>query len=97
MIGTQIYRKVIFATFVVCTVLAICLRFPHLRMLDLGGFAVGFGWMLYNIFGYFFDRDMSMRGKITFSNDSDVKSRRTMVFVGSIIIYCLLMLGLMRI
>jgi len=54
------------------------------------GYFLGFGWMLYNIRGYLFNKDMSLRGAIPFSNEGDRKILRGAAFFASLTIYAML-------
>ncbi len=94
--NTHLRKTVVFLPIALLALLAISLKIGHLSGIEFLGFATGFGWMLYNIFGFIFDRDMSMRGKIIFSCDDDIAARRKIVFGGSVVIYGLLLIGLLR-
>lgn len=97
MMISLIYRKIIFSCLVAFVSIFFFIKIHQLTAFEIIGFIAGFFWMLYNIFGYLFDRDMSMRGKIIFSNGDVIRQRRTVTFVGSLIIYCLLIVGMIKI
>ena len=89
-------KKVFFMSLCLLAFLSLSFRINQIAILDFIGFALGLGWMLYNIFGFTFDRDMSLRGKISFSSNGNVIVRRRVVFCGTIFIYLMLIIGLIR-
>jgi hypothetical protein len=66
-------------------------RTSSISSFELLGSALGLCWMIYNFFGFLFDRDMSMRGRLPKANSgSDSSIRRVLTFFSSLGIYFML-------